>query len=63
MSRARWIVAATLLLALAALLVWQHQRERLVAGCVAQGGAWNGARNLCEPRLPSPILRRDLERS
>lgn len=63
MSAARWIAGCLMLAGLIGLLVWQQQRERLLAACSAQGGVWNGRLGVCETPPPSPILRRDLERS
>ncbi len=63
MSRVRWLTLGVMLVALAGLLVWQQHRERLVAACQTSGGIWDGRHGLCAPALPSPILKRDIERS
>jgi hypothetical protein len=60
MSRSRIMIAALTLLALAALLGWQFQRERLVKACLDNGGMWYGPQSACKPR---PILQRDYQRS
>ncbi|MGH6816902.1 MAG: hypothetical protein ACREC6_14485 [Hyphomicrobiaceae bacterium] len=61
MSRA--IVAAAAVLILAALLFWQHVRERAIAQCESKGGAWNGPRSVCVPHPGPIIIQRDLHRS
>lgn len=63
MSPARWLVTALMLAALAGLIGWQQHRQRLVATCQSSGGIWDGPLGVCGPPLPSPILKRDLERS
>lgn len=47
---------------LGALLVWQHQRERLVAECVANGGTWDGVEGRCK-LVPPIYLERGIKRS
>ena len=60
----RWLIAAGLaLVTLAALLVWQLHRERLIRGCDLQGGQWDGPASVC--RFPDGpiIIRPDLQRA
>ncbi len=59
MSLTRLVVAGLTLAALAGLVGWQIQRERLVKACVEKGGMWHGARSKCI----RPILQRDYQRS
>jgi hypothetical protein len=61
-SLARLIVVGLTLAALAGLLGWQFQRERLVKACIDGGGIWYGQRSLCKAPL-RPILQRDYQRS
>ena len=63
MSRGRVLAIGVMLLVLAGLLAWQHHRQRLITSCQTSGGVWDGRLGLCGPALPSPILKRDLERS
>ncbi len=63
MSRARWLTAAALLIALLGLMLWQNHRERLMQACLAEGRTWNGPATRCDPPRMGPILRRALERS
>ena len=58
----RWIMAAALSLAVAALLVWQWSRERQIEACVRDGGVWHGATSRCEEPAARPILKRGIER-
>jgi len=62
MTRQRLIIAALTVLALAGLLGWQFQRERLVKACVDGGGIWHGPRSACKTPV-RPILQRDYHRS
>jgi hypothetical protein len=62
MSRMQLMVAALALAALAVLLGWQVQRERLMRACVDTGGVWDGPRSLCREPV-RPILQRDYQRS
>jgi hypothetical protein len=62
MSRVQLIVAGLTVAALAGLLGWQIQRERLVKACVDGGGVWDGPRSLCREQI-RPILQRDYRRS
>jgi hypothetical protein len=48
--------------ALAGLLGWQVQRERLVKACVDSGRVWDGPRSQCREPV-RPILQRDYHRS
>ncbi len=59
----KWLIVAAMCALLGALLLWQHQRERAIADCVAGGGVWNGPRSTCGPAPPRPLLQRDLQRS
>ncbi len=63
MSRGRMIAVASVLIALAGLLLWQSYRERRVAGCVALGGTWHGPTSVCEPSRGPILQREDLKRS
>jgi hypothetical protein len=62
MSRARLVIVGLTAAALAGLLSWQLQRERLVKACVDSGGVWHGQQSLCKEPL-RPILQRDYHRS
>jgi hypothetical protein len=62
MSRWRLILVGLTAAALAALLGWQAQRERLVKACLDGGGVWDGPRSLCREPV-RPILQRDYHRS
>jgi hypothetical protein len=62
MSRGRLIIAGLTGVALAVLLGWQIQRDRLVKACLDTGGEWHGPRSVCKPPL-RPILQRDYQRS
>lgn len=59
----RWLAAAVVLSALVGLLAWQWSRESRIEACVAGGGIWDGRQSRCLPAPPSPILRRNLERT
>lgn len=59
----RILISAAVALLLAALLLWQHSREELVAGCVARGGRWDGARGACLPKPDGITIQRELFRS
>jgi hypothetical protein len=61
MSRARLVATVVIAALLAVLFGWQVHRERLVATCLASGGAWNG--RACGPPTLRPLLRRALDRS
>jgi hypothetical protein len=63
MRRPQLLVAGITALLLAALLGWQHHRERLVRTCIDGGGLWYGSRSTCVPHPTRPILRRALDRS
>lgn len=62
MSRWQLVLVGLTVAALAALLGWQVHRERLVKGCVTDGGIWDGPRSLCREPV-RPILQRDYQRS
>lgn len=62
MSRTRLIVAGLTLAALAGLLGWQYQRERLVKACIDGGGVWHGPQSACRAPV-RPMLQRDYQRS
>lgn len=59
----RWLAAGCVLAALAGLFIWQWSRERRIQACVAAGGVWDGPQSRCLQSPPSPILRRNLERT
>jgi hypothetical protein len=59
----RRVIIVALSVVVMGLLLWQHQREKAVATCVASGGLWNGPRSTCEPIRVRPILQRELQRS
>lgn len=61
MTRVQVVIAAVMAVALAGLLGWQMQRERLVKACLETGGIWHGQQSAC--RNLRPILQRDLQRS
>ena len=62
MSRRRLLIAGLTVLALAGLVGWQLQRERLVKACLDGGGVWHGSHSAC--KAPArPILQRDYHRS
>jgi hypothetical protein len=61
MSRTKLIATGILVALLVLLFGWQVHRERLVQGCLASGGAWDG--RACGPPSVRPIIRRALERS
>ena len=46
----------------AALLVWQDARYRLVGDCHARGGQWDGPSGRCRP-VPKIFLERGLKRT
>lgn len=58
----RWLVAIAVLAVIGGLLLWQWHRERLIADCLATGGAWDGPASRCMKAPPSPILKRNIER-
>ena len=62
-DRLRWSAALLAVAVLAGLLVWQRGRSRVIAECVAGGGAWNGPTSRCVPLPGPPLLQRDLRRS
>jgi hypothetical protein len=57
----RWIAVASLIVVVAALILWQQARERSVSACLSSGGSWNGSN--CAPGAGRTILQRDLHRS
>jgi hypothetical protein len=59
----RWIAAAAVVVVLALLFGWQHQREQAIARCTQDGGLWDGAKSRCVPDPTRVILQRDLHRS
>lgn len=61
MSRARIIAAAVLIAVLAALLVWQHQRNRLIRACAEDFGIWDGT--TCRPDERRIRIQRELQRT
>lgn len=58
MSRQRIAIALAVVVALGAIAMWQHARERQVTACVSDGGVWNGTLSRCEAKRPV-ILERD----
>lgn len=62
MSMWRKLLAIVALVVLVALLAWQWRRERLVSACLQSGGVWDGRQSRCLQPLPSPLLRRGIER-
>jgi hypothetical protein len=62
MRRGQLIIAGLTAAALAALLGWELERERLVKACLDHGGEWYGPRSVCRAPL-RPILQRDYQRS
>jgi hypothetical protein len=59
MSHTRIAIAALICCIVAGLMVWQIQRERRVAACIAAGKVWNGPTSTCDPIRLAPILQRD----
>ncbi len=59
----RFVLATVTILALAALLVWQSNRERQVARCIATGGVWEGQISRCAPPPPGILIERELKRT
>ena len=62
MTRHRLLVTVAILAALAALMLWQQHRERLMTACLERGGYWDGPGTTCLD-TPGPVLKRALERS
>ncbi len=57
--RAKLMIVAVAVVALAGLVAWQWRRQSLVQRCEAAGQVWDGAQSTCRPPLPGPILKRD----
>lgn len=55
-------VAVLMTCLVAALLVWQDARYRLVGDCHARGGQWDGPSGRCRP-VPKIFLERGLKRT
>lgn len=63
MSRQRIIIAVVSVMMLAALLLWQRQREQLIAACIGASGIWNGPKSRCDPDPHRITIQRNLHRS
>jgi len=61
-TRFRIILAITMVIVLAGLLMWQWSRDRLINECLASGGHWDGTSSVCRP-LPKIYLERGLKRT
>lgn len=58
----RNITAVIAVVVLIVLLVWQHERERLVHNCGDLGGVWNGATSSCDFRPGRILMRPNFQR-
>ena len=55
------VVAVSTLLVI--LLLWQSNRDSLIAKCAVDGGVWNGRQSLCAPQPPGILIERELKRT
>jgi hypothetical protein len=58
----RIVLAVAMTAIVIGLLFWQNVRYRLVSGCHAGGGQWDGRNSRCRP-VPKIYLERGLKRT